>query len=138
MLHSDWFSLIMLVSANMSITMMQGDNGNIMMLLGITSFTNYLVIYMIYHCGVVFCLYNIMALYNITSLFLKFTAISEKMQDKYIALYSELITQLYIYTSAIRILAKGYLPISLVTPSKLKFSMTLKLPYRKLTQIMIW
>ena len=55
----------MLVSANMSITMMQGDNGNIMMLLGITSFTNYLVIYMIYHCGVVFCLYNIMALNNI-------------------------------------------------------------------------
>ena len=32
----------------------------------------------------------------------------------------ELITQLHIYTSAIRILAKGYLPISLVTPSKLR------------------
>ena len=39
------------------------------------------------------------------------------VQDKYIALYRELITQLCIYTSAIRILAKGYLPISLVTPS---------------------
>ena len=37
------------------------------------------------------------------------------MQDKYIALYRELITKLHIYTSAIRILAKGYLPISLVT-----------------------
>ena len=42
------------------------------------------------------------------------------MQDKYIALYWELITQLHIYASAIRILAKGYLPISLVTPSKLR------------------
>ena len=42
------------------------------------------------------------------------------MQDKYIALYNELITQLCIYESAIKILAKGYLPISLVTPSKLR------------------
>ena len=41
------------------------------------------------------------------------------VQHKYIALYRELITQLHIYTS-IRILAKGYLPISLVTPSKLR------------------
>ena len=42
------------------------------------------------------------------------------MPDKYIALYRESITQLYVYTSAIRVLAKGYLPISLVIPSKLK------------------
>ena len=42
------------------------------------------------------------------------------VQDKYITLYKELIAQLCIYTSAIRILAKGYLPISLVTPSKLR------------------
>ena len=42
------------------------------------------------------------------------------MQDKHIALYKELITQLHIYTTFIRILAKGYLPISLITPSKLK------------------
>ena len=42
------------------------------------------------------------------------------VQDKYIALYRELITQLCIYASAIRILAKGYLPISLVTSSKLR------------------
>ena len=42
------------------------------------------------------------------------------MQDKYIALYRELITQLQIYATSIRILAKGYLPISLVTPSKLR------------------
>ena len=37
------------------------------------------------------------------------------IHDKYIALYRELITQLWIYTSAIRILAKGYLPNTLVT-----------------------
>ena len=42
------------------------------------------------------------------------------VQDKYIALYRELITQLHIYTSAVRNLAKGYLPISMVTPSKLR------------------
>ena len=42
------------------------------------------------------------------------------VQDKYIAPYRELITQLCIYASAIRILAKGYLVISLVTPSKLR------------------
>ena len=40
-------------------------------------------------------------------------------QDKYIALYRELITQLHVYTSEIRILAEGYLPISLVTHSKM-------------------
>ena len=33
------------------------------------------------------------------------------VQDKYIALYKELITQLHIYATSIRILAKGYLPI---------------------------
>ena len=32
----------------------------------------------------------------------------------------ELITQLWVYASVIRILAKGYLPNTLVTPSKLK------------------
>ena len=35
-------------------------------------------------------------------------------------MYRELITQLHIYTNAIRILAKGYLPISLIIPLKLK------------------
>ena len=42
------------------------------------------------------------------------------IQDKYIALYRELITQLHIYALAIRILAKGYLPSTLITPVKLK------------------
>ena len=50
----------------MSITdMMEGDNGNIKVLLGTASFTDYLAIDMIYHCVVVFCLYNATALYNI-------------------------------------------------------------------------
>ena len=32
------------------------------------------------------------------------------IQDKYVTLYRQLITQLQIYAAAIRILAKGYLP----------------------------
>ena len=42
------------------------------------------------------------------------------LQDKYIALYGELITLLCIYATSIRILAKDNLLISLVTPSKLR------------------
>ena len=42
------------------------------------------------------------------------------IQDKYIILYRELISQLHIYASAIRILANGYLPNTLVTLFKLK------------------
>ena len=42
------------------------------------------------------------------------------VQDKYISLYKELITQLKSYVSAIRVLAKGYLPTTLITPSKLQ------------------
>ena len=42
------------------------------------------------------------------------------IQDKYIMLYRELISQLHIYASAIRILAKGFLPNTLITPVKLK------------------
>ena len=40
--------------------------------------------------------------------------------DKYISLYRELITQLHTYVSAIRILAKGYLPNTLIKPAKLE------------------
>ena len=42
------------------------------------------------------------------------------VQDKYVSLYEELITQLHIYTTAMRVLAKGYLPISFIMPLKLK------------------
>ena len=35
-------------------------------------------------------------------------------------MYRELISQLYMYASEIRILAKGYLPITLITPEKLQ------------------
>ena len=42
------------------------------------------------------------------------------VQDKYISLNKELITQLRSYVSAIRVLAKGYLPITLITPSKMQ------------------
>ena len=42
------------------------------------------------------------------------------IKDKYIAIYNEFISQLQIYAKAVRILAKGYLPILLVTPFKLQ------------------
>ena len=42
------------------------------------------------------------------------------IKAKYIEMYNEFISQLHNYAKAIRILAKGYLPISLVTPFKLK------------------
>ena len=42
------------------------------------------------------------------------------IQDKYITLYRELISQLHIYASVIRVLAKGYLPNTLVITIKFK------------------
>ena len=50
----------------------------------------------------------------------KFTLYLRTIQDKYITLYRELITQLHIYASAIRVLAEEYLPNTLITPVKLK------------------
>ena len=41
-------------------------------------------------------------------------------QDKYISLYRELISQLHMHASAISILAKGYLPNTLITPEKIQ------------------
>ena len=41
------------------------------------------------------------------------------VKDKYIEIYNKFISQLHIYTKAVRILAKGYLPISLITSLKL-------------------
>ena len=42
------------------------------------------------------------------------------IKDKYIDIYNDFISQLPIYAKAVRILAKGYLPISLITPLKLQ------------------
>ena len=42
------------------------------------------------------------------------------IKEKYITMYREFITQLHMYVKAIRNLAKGYLPILLITPIKLK------------------
>ena len=46
------------------------------------------------------------------------------IQDKYISLYRELITQLQTYVSAIRILATGYLLTSLIKPKRLQEILT--------------
>ena len=37
------------------------------------------------------------------------------IKEKYIAVYNEFITQLHVYAKVVRILAKGYLPILLIT-----------------------
>ena len=42
------------------------------------------------------------------------------IQDKYISLYRELIILLHSYVPAIRVLVKGYLPTTLLTPRKLQ------------------
>ena len=41
------------------------------------------------------------------------------IKDKYIEIYNKFISQLHIYAKAVRILAKGYLPILLIMPLKL-------------------
>ena len=46
------------------------------------------------------------------------------IQDKYISLYRELITQLHTYVSVIRVLAKGYLPNTLIKPKRLQEILT--------------
>ena len=42
------------------------------------------------------------------------------IRDKYIEIYNKFISQLCIYAKAVRILAKSYLPISIITPLKLQ------------------
>ena len=42
------------------------------------------------------------------------------IKDKYVQMYNEFIKQLHMYAKTVRFLAKGYLPILLVTPLKLK------------------
>ena len=42
------------------------------------------------------------------------------IKEKYIRMYEKFINELRSYSKAIRILSKGYLPISLITPSKLE------------------
>ena len=42
------------------------------------------------------------------------------IKEKYVRMYEKLIAELRSYSKAIRILSKGYLPITLITPSKLE------------------
>ena len=42
------------------------------------------------------------------------------IQEKYVKMYERFIEELKLYSRAIRILSKGYLPISLLPPSKLE------------------
>ena len=42
------------------------------------------------------------------------------VKEKYLRMYEKFINELKSYSRAIRILSKGYLPITLITPSKLE------------------
>ena len=42
------------------------------------------------------------------------------VREKYVKMYQRFIEELKLYTKAIRVLSKGYLPISLLPPSKLE------------------
>ena len=42
------------------------------------------------------------------------------IKEKYVRMYEKFIKELRSYSKAIRIQSKGYLPISLITPSKLE------------------
>ena len=42
------------------------------------------------------------------------------VREKYVKMYERFIEELKLYSKAIRVLSKGYLPISLLPPSKLK------------------
>ena len=57
--------------------------------------------------------------YAVNSMLYKYT-----IKEKYIEIYNEFISQLHIYAKAIRILAKGYLPIPFITPLRLKEVLT--------------
>ena len=46
------------------------------------------------------------------------------IQDKYIALYRELIIQLHTYVPGIRVMVKGFLPNNLIKPAKLQEILT--------------
>ena len=60
------------------------------------------------------------------------------IKDKYIEISNVFISQLFIYAKAVRILAKGYLPILLITLLKLQDILdSVKETSSKLTQIMI-
>ena len=46
------------------------------------------------------------------------------LREKYVKIYEQFITQLCMYAKVVRILAKGYLTISLISPSKLQEILT--------------
>ena len=61
------------------------------------------------------------------------------IQEKYIKMYKRFVNHLKEYLQAIRILSKGYLPISLLLPSKLaKILHEVKQVLSKLVKIMEW
>ena len=60
------------------------------------------------------------------------------IREKYMKMYERFIEELKMYSKVIRILSKGYLPISLLPPSKLKRILSeVRIALLKQTKIMI-
>ena len=60
-------------------------------------------------------------------------------REKYVKMYERFINQLKMYSKVIRVLSKGYLPISLLPPSKMNIILQeVKKHYRLPIEIMIW
>ena len=61
------------------------------------------------------------------------------IREKYVRMYERFIEQLKMYAKAIRILSKGYLPISLLPPSKLHGILSeVRQALQHRIKIMIW
>ena len=48
------------------------------------------------------------------------TVFDHSMQEKYVRMYERFLEKLKLYSRAIRVLSKGYFPITLLPPSKLE------------------
>ena len=77
--------------------------------------------------------YNDEHSYSITTLLFLRT-----INEKYVRMYERFINELKTYSKAICILSKGYLPITLIPPSKLEAILQVKTALAKTNKFMIW
>ena len=97
--------------------MMQGDNGNIKEVLGITLLIDYLAIYLIYCCIIVFCLYNETVLYNSISVSLAILLIAVSSYEVYVLTYLPHICYWHISSNVMWIRCCSLLLVDLPLPN---------------------
>ena len=66
------------------------------------------------------CLKKLAHIYNEFDYSIDAVLFLTTIKEKYVRMYEKFIAELRSYLKAIRILSKGYLPITLITPSKLE------------------